>query len=207
MRLYAVRHPRPDLALGVCYGSSEVACSDEAFAQAARQLNQELPSHLPVFSSPRLRCQRLAQLLSQRGTAAGFQTDERLSEMDFGAWEGRPWAEIPHSELSAWTQDFAAYRCGGHGESASQLVTRVAQALAERMHQGHDAVWITHAGVIRAVQWLSTQPSGVVSSWAQPSLLPQQHALRAADWPQIEVPWAQVLIWDWPRAGQRSGPV
>jgi alpha-ribazole phosphatase len=205
MRLYLVRHPRPDVSPGLCYGSTEVACSQEAVERAALKLRGELPAHLPLFSSPSMRCQRLAICLCEVGPRPGFQTDERLREMDFGAWEGRPWAEIPETELSSWTQDFAAYRCGGLGESASQLVRRVAQALTEQIARGQDAVWVTHAGVIRAVHWLTAQPAGALSSWARTELLPPQLCLRAADWPQIEVPWAQVLIWDWPHAEQQSG--
>lgn len=205
MRLYLIRHPRPDVAPGICYGSSEVSCAQETLAQAACLLWQTLPRELAVFSSPRQRCQQLAQQLCALEPAMVYQTDKRLREMDFGAWEGRPWAEIPQPELSAWTHDFAHYRCGG-GDSAAQLVARVAQALMDQIQRRQDAIWVTHAGVIRALHWLATQPLQTLSFWArQPLRPPQPLDLRAADWPQIEVPWAQALIWDWPPAATGSG--
>ena len=76
--------------------------------------------------------------------------DARLQEMNFGAWEGQPWAAIARAELAAWTADFASYRPGGNGESVTQFMARVACAFDD-LPKHRDTVWITHAGVIRAV--------------------------------------------------------
>lgn len=208
MRLYLVRHPRPELAPGICYGASEVPCSDASFAQAATLLRPSLPYGLPVFTSPLQRCERFAQVLCGLAPSMSYQVEERLREMDFGAWEGRAWADIAQTELSAWADDFAHYRCGHSGESTAQVVTRVAAALMEQARMQQDAVWITHAGVIRALQWLAGPARDDRLSCAARRLdLPLRLAqLRAADWPRSEVPWAQALIWDWPHhAGTSSG--
>ena len=33
--------------------------------------------------------------------------DARLSELDFGAWDGRRWVDVPQSAIDAWCGDFA----------------------------------------------------------------------------------------------------
>ena len=50
-------------------------------------------------------------------------------------------------------------------ESLVQMLARVAQALDER--QARPALWISHAGVARCVQWLSQQPAGQLPTAAQ----------------------------------------
>jgi alpha-ribazole phosphatase len=83
-----------------------------------------------------------------------YETDPRLQEMDFGQWEGRAWQDIAPAELQAWTDDFANYAAGRDGESVSQVMARVASAFDE-LQGPADTLWITHAGVMRAVHLLA----------------------------------------------------
>ena len=71
--------------------------------------------------------------------------------MDFGAWEGQPWADIAEAELTAWSTDFTHHRAGG-GECVRELLHRVAAAWAALGSETSDVLWVTHGGVIRAVQ-------------------------------------------------------
>ncbi len=71
--------------------------------------------------------------------------------MDFGAWEGRAWSDIARLEFDAWMQDFADIPAGGSGESVRGFMARVALAYDDWCAGGRDALWVTHAGVIRAV--------------------------------------------------------
>ncbi len=73
--------------------------------------------------------------------------------MNFGSWEGRHWDAIAQSEFDAWTADFAGHAVGGHGETVRAVMQRVGQAFDELGEA--DAVWITHAGIIRAAQLLA----------------------------------------------------
>ena len=52
MRLYLIRHPRPDIADGICYGRSDIAVAPEELARSAHDLATRLPLDLPLFSSP-----------------------------------------------------------------------------------------------------------------------------------------------------------
>ena len=51
MQLILVRHPQPDIAPGLCYGSTDVAAPAAAIAQVARRLRETgLPGALPGLS-------------------------------------------------------------------------------------------------------------------------------------------------------------
>jgi alpha-ribazole phosphatase len=204
MRIYWLRHPKPLVASGICYGASDVPCTADAIEQAALALRDEIPFGLKVLSSPLQRCEHLAQCLQGLRPDLRYETDARLAEIDFGLWEGLAWDAIPRAELDAWTEDFVNERCGKNGESAGQLIDRVASVLMEGTASGQDQLWITHAGVIRALKWMANQPYSLMVALAgQPSRLELLRALRAADWPQNEVPWGQLVAWDWPPAWPR----
>jgi alpha-ribazole phosphatase len=205
MRLYLVRHPKVRVAQGLCYGATDVACSPQELEAAAHDLRRVLPKGLRLISSPLQRCERLTQILCGLEPDLLAETDDKLAEMHFGAWEMRAWNAIPAAELKAWTDDFATYRCGGSGESAGQLVHRVAQRLWRSAQSGQDEVWITHAGVIRAVRWLGEQAFEMFTALGQPQgsqgeILAQ---LRAADWPRSELAFARPQVWEWPQAWPR----
>ncbi len=147
MRLHLIRHPKPQVEPGICYGQREILAKIE-MADLAR-LRTELPPGLPVWSSPLLRCRHLAEQLHAQPII-----DPRLAELNFGDWEGRPWDEIPRHELDAWAADVVGYAPPG-GESPRQLQARALQAVARI--DTPEAVAVTHAGVIRALlaHWLA----------------------------------------------------
>ena len=155
MKLWTVRHATPLIASGVCYGALDVAADAQHTLLAARALAQAIPLHCKVWVSPLQRCMQLADALSVIRPELKAQTDARLREMDFGTWEGVAWNAIPLEAMQAWTDDFGAHRFGGV-ESANEVLARVADLWdAVRQQPDEDQVWITHAGVARAVQLLS----------------------------------------------------
>jgi alpha-ribazole phosphatase len=139
-----MRHPPPAIAPGVCYGATDVALAGPVDADAF----VDLPPFHQLVSSPLARCAILATRLAQaRGLAPAF--DDRLREMDFGAWEGKAWDAIPRLELDAWAADFLHARPHG-GESVAMLAARVSAALRDHRRQSGDSLIVTHAGVVRA---------------------------------------------------------
>lgn len=150
MRLYLVRHPQPEVAPGVCYGSTDLAVAPQEHERVAVALAQVLPMGLPVFSSPAKRCSELAARLAAMLGARAVTHDPRLAEMHFGAWEMRAWDDIPRAEIDGWSKDLIAYRPGG-GESVVQMAQRV-HAFHEdirRQSEHGAAVVVCHAGTIR----------------------------------------------------------
>lgn len=180
MKLWLVRHARPLIAAGTCYGAIDIPADDAATAVQAQALAEALPAGIPLWCSPLSRCAQLARALHELRPDLPSVVDARLAEMDFGEWEGRPWSDIPQVEYAAWLFDFATYRVGG-GESVREFMRRVEAALTDaRAHP--EAVWITHGGVIRAVNLLVR---GV------------RDIHRAGQWPR-EAPghgtWAEILF-------------
>ena len=155
--LWLLRHVPVLAALGLCYGRTDLACAVEATRSVAQAIAPTLPVRIDIFSSPLQRCTLLAGLLSAlRPDLGPTRMDSRLAEMDFGAWEGRPWSDIGRAEFAAWMDDFADGRVGGHGESTRQFMARVGSAWDDWRASGRDALWVTHAGVMRAVTLLES---------------------------------------------------
>lgn len=150
MRLYLVRHPRPEVPAGHCYGRSDVAANEADVERVLATLtSQDLPGAMPVHASPLARSAILAHRLSP---APAF--DARLAEMDFGEWEMRSWDDIPRHEIDAWSADLLHYRPGG-GESVMDVAARVAGFRADIARANHaQALVICHAGTMRLLHSL-----------------------------------------------------
>jgi alpha-ribazole phosphatase len=154
MKLWLARHATPLVDAGICYGRQDVAADAAATAECAQALAKQLPAGTRVSYSSLQRCAQLALALHVLRPDLVCTSDPRLQEMDFGAWEGRSWSDIAPTELQAWTDDFAEYAVGGSGESTRQVMERIASAFDELQCQS-DTLWITHAGVIRAVELIA----------------------------------------------------
>ena len=163
-RLWLVRHPRPLVEPGLCYGASDLPADLLDTARAAQALAAALPARCRLFVSGLQRAQQLAHAVQDlRPELAAARVDPRLNEIDFGCWEMQPWDGIGQAAFDAWTADFARHRFGGR-ESVAELLQRVEAALAQALVPdpdeagAADLVWITHAGVIRALAHLLAYP-------------------------------------------------
>lgn len=157
MKLWLLRHAAVKLEAGLCYGASDVSADPALTQQAASAVAQQLPPRLPVRVSGLGRAAQLADALrALRPDLLATVVDVRLNEMDFGEWELKSWDAIPRVAFDRWMADFGQIRFGG-AESTQMVLDRVAAALEEqRLAPGDEALWITHAGVIRAVQYLAS---------------------------------------------------
>lgn len=182
MTLWLVRHAPVQAPPGLCYGRSDLPAQPDATAQAAQTLAAALPGGLPkglrLRTSPLQRCEQLALALQALRPDLIVEPDARLREMDFGRWEGLPWADIPRADIDAWLADFANARPAGDGEPVRAFMARVAEAWDAHRAQRADAVWITHAGVMRAVLLLAR---GV------------RVPAEAADWPVDALAFGELL--------------
>lgn len=170
MKLWLLRHAPVLLPAGLCYGASDVPADAARTREAAEAFAPLPPSGTPVWVSGLLRAQQMAGALqAQRPDLGAARIDPRLNEMDFGTWELSRWDVVPQTAFDNWTADFAHHRFGG-AESTQMLLYRVAAALGDlRPATSTDVVWVTHAGVIRAVQHIVA--SGGV------------HIREASEWP------------------------
>lgn len=144
MEIYLIRHTTPSLSPGLIYGHLDVPLTD-TFLQEFEIIKSKLPV-VPdiVYSSPASRCTLLAEKIN-----TPIHIDSRLTELNFGEWEGETWDTVNQSELQIWMDDFVNAVVPG-GESMAQMSVRVLSFWDEIIKSTHLKIAIvTHGGVIR----------------------------------------------------------
>ncbi len=167
MQVFLIRHPRPLLATGVCYGQLDVDCEDPL--PIANRLRPLLPSDTPIIASPLRRTRGLAEALHPQPLF-----DARLMEINFGDWEGQQWAAIDRELIDAWAADVLNFVPPG-GESVAMLQARVIDCVAELDEQR--VALVTHGGIIRAL----------LGYWAK---------LPVEEWSQLKLAFGGVTVVD-----------
>lgn len=147
MQIVLIRHPRPRIAAGVCYGASDVPLA-EAAIHAAIRVKPFLDAEAPLFSSPLRRCRELAACLGAH-QANPPTLDARLAEIDFGEWELKSWDAIGSAALDAWAADPIDFAPPG-GESPRQVLARALAFIETLTETGFPSVTlVTHGGIMR----------------------------------------------------------
>ena len=145
MELYLIRHPRVAVAPQLCYGRSDLPLAGDALTDA-RRLRALLPPEFTLVSSPLARCRLLAEAL-----APSPNFDERLTEIDFGAWEMRAFEAIGRDSMDAWAADPFGFR-PPQGETADEMSRRVLACMAQwRARECERLVVVSHGGPLRAI--------------------------------------------------------
>ena len=98
--IWLMRHARPMVPDGVCYGALDLAADPQATQMAAQALANVLPRNAVLCTSPLQRCERLAQVMQGLRPDLLYKLDTRLREINFGQWEGQRWDAIPKQALS-----------------------------------------------------------------------------------------------------------
>ena len=154
--LWCWRHPRATGAAGRCIGRTDLAVDRRKAKRLAHRIRAAARRHgLPreIWVSPLQRALCVGRWLQRWGWQ--LQVDERLCEMDFGGWDGRPWRQIEWTEVQAWESDFLQHAPGG-GESLAALGARVRAFVAEAGERPR--LVVGHGGWINA--WLHLAPQG-----------------------------------------------
>lgn len=152
-----VRHGRTQGAADLLAGRSAIGLSAEGRRQAtglARWLRDRLaPDGLAaVYSSPVRRARETAEPI-----ARAFELDpvpvEGLTEVDFGRWEGRSFAELERDP--AWTV-WNRFRAGARAPDGETMGDVQARAVGEllrlrELHPGEEIAVVSHAAVLRTV--------------------------------------------------------
>jgi len=124
LELYLIRHTRPDVPEGLCYGRTDVPLDEADLERGIARIAQHLPPGMPFHSSPSSRCARLQAALAGNTGGKVLTPDPRLMELDFGAWEGQLWSALPRHETERWTRDIVDEAPPG-GEKLRDMVERV----------------------------------------------------------------------------------
>ena len=176
-QLLAWRHPKARGAAGLCIGQTDLPVDPRkakrlAHRIRARARREDLPRAVTVSALRRAR--DVGRWLARWGWQVCV--DKRLNELDFGAWDGRPWSSIAWSDVQAWQDDLLHHAPGG-GESLAALAARVQSFLAEPAPAVR--LVVTHGGWLNA--WLHV-PAGATTLAATdwPPAPPHMHLVRGA---------------------------
>ncbi len=155
MPIWTCRHA-PAAVEGICYGRSRVPLKLAAEPAAEVVVERLGDVHIAtVWSSPIARARDLATSVARR-LGVPMHVDARLSEIDFGVWEGLPYAEIERRDRARFLRWQAAWEFlpAPGGESLHQLQDRVEGWYGGRQHEldGANILVMSHAGVIRALR-------------------------------------------------------
>ncbi|THU41471.1 alpha-ribazole phosphatase [Niastella caeni] len=147
MAIYLVRHTTPLIEKGICYGQSQIDVT-ASFEEEAKQIQAALPEGIEqVYSSPLIRCHKLASYLFPQH-AINLEPD--LMELHCGEWEGLHWDAIPSEVIDPWMKDFVNV-CIPGGESYVQMHGRVTQCFTRIIEGPKPVAIVTHGGVIRSI--------------------------------------------------------
>ncbi len=151
MIIYLIRHTKPDVPDGTCYGQSDIDVKEAEFKLTVSRIEQKIDFNKieKVYTSPLKRCSLLAHsLLSEQSEII---TDKRIKELNFGKWELQKWEDIDSGELERWGNNFVHERVP-QGESHMDLYHRISEFWDETIEGDAETLAIvTHGGVIKSL--------------------------------------------------------
>ncbi|MBT2227413.1 MSMEG_4193 family putative phosphomutase [Nonomuraea sp. NEAU-A123] len=153
--LLLVRHGLTALTGPVLAGRTPgVHLSDAGRAQAAALAGRIAGVRLDaIVSSPLERCQETALAVAE-GRGMDVQTDERFVECGYGAWTGRPLAELAKEPLWQVVQAHPSAVTFPEGEALTEMQHRAVAAVREwNQRLGGKGVYLacSHGDVIKAI--------------------------------------------------------
>ncbi len=163
-----VRHARTTAnAAGVLAGWSPGVFLDEVGQTQAAQVAERIASAgIPVralVSSPLDRCVQTADLIAAQCNPTARTVDARLGECGYGAWTGRPLAELAKDPLWRQIQDAPSSvrfpdAPGYAGESFPEMRERAVAAVRDHdaaieTEFGADAIWVavSHGDIVKLI--------------------------------------------------------
>ena len=87
MELHLIRHPRPAVAPGICYGRLDVGLAESA-AEAAARLRPLLPGTFALHASPLARASRASSSVRAAGMGSAVMGGAKLANKDWYASRG-----------------------------------------------------------------------------------------------------------------------
>jgi probable phosphomutase (TIGR03848 family) len=157
-----VRHGRTTAnAAGILAGrTAGVKLDDVGLAQAQRTAERLAGVPLAgLVSSPLERTRQTARvILAAHPNAPRLSIDKRITEADYGDWQGRPLSELSKEPLWAVVQKEPSVAVFPGGESMTAMQLRSVAAIrkhdaAFEAQHGPNAVWVavSHADIIKSI--------------------------------------------------------
>ncbi len=151
MKLYVTRHGETEFnAQNRISGVTDILLTENGIAQA-REMAQKAKEYgdiQRIIASPLKRAQMTAQIV---GDVLGLpvQTDERLTEWDYGSFEGKDRFTQGFAETKA---EFGVKMPDG-GESVFQVVQRTYNVIdnVKRLYPDENVLLVCHGGICRVI--------------------------------------------------------
>lgn len=154
--LYLVRHGETELnKKGVYYGWTDCGLSPQGVKQAESLADiLEDISFDAVISSPLKRALETAAIVG-RLKSQEIVLDERLKELNFGAWEGKHYKTIQDSDQENWQLWINDWKKASPpaGESFVSMYRRVKRSLHDILerYDGKNILLVSHQGCLRII--------------------------------------------------------
>jgi alpha-ribazole phosphatase len=149
VKLFLIRHPKPDVISGTCYGHTDLDLAEDWQAQAESVkywLTGRLEGNTCFQHSPLKRASLLGRYLHSQSSV-----ENELVELDFADWEGQLWKNIPQHEIEEWGNDLE-FATPFNGESLNDVRQRLMIWWQRQQIQEFDnLVVVTHSGVIKVL--------------------------------------------------------
>lgn len=147
MNIVFIRHGRTELNDKHVYAGvidSEISHKGIDEINSIKKHLQKIKFH-EIYSSPLKRAVQTTELLAEN-----YKIDSRLSEMNFGIFEGLSYSEMESKyalESKAWAEDVLNYSIP-KGESLAEVFDRTKAFIEEVSSKKGDILVVTHGGVI-----------------------------------------------------------
>jgi alpha-ribazole phosphatase len=152
--LALVRHPTVLGGAALCYGRLDLPLADPARNIPDLIARLQPMRGATLWTSPLARCRLVAEALALDWSAPSPCQDDRLLEMDFGAWEGMRWEDVPRPDLDRWAADLPGFAPPG-GEAGQMLATRVTAFWRDLDLASARHVVVTHGGPLKILRALA----------------------------------------------------
>lgn len=170
-----IRDARPALAANVRPDQAEVS-HGASFGDRTSSASAAFRGLTRIWTSPATRCQVVADAIA-RATTAELVIDDRLLELNFGEWEGRPWSLVDRSSLDRWADAPLSFAPPG-GESGAALCARVTAFHADLSRRPHDCAVVSHGGPLKVLcALLENRPVDLLAP------APPLGSIRSVAWP------------------------
>ena len=177
--IYFIRHSKPLIEAGTCYGHLDCPVADDYEHQLAKIISYfEGIKINAIYSSPLIRCSVLAEDIAKEYVDEAIVYDNRLKEIHFGDWEGKKWNDIAREKIDEWNENRLSF-CFPNGESPEIFHERVLQVSNEFFEFDTSNIILKSIVVVAH--------SGVICS-----LLCRHHGIPLEDMTELNVDYASI---------------
>jgi broad specificity phosphatase PhoE len=146
---------------GLVLGRTDPELTEEGHRQAARLATALAGEPVTaIVTSPLLRARQTAEAVAVVCGGGPVIVDQRLVEIDWGTWEGRPAGSLAVADVDRWRSDDGT---APEGESLDSLSRRVESFCVETLEEDGLVVAVSHVSPIKAAAAWALGVEGTVA--------------------------------------------